>query len=77
MASWQAVYVPKNTPRAIVERLSSEIRKALQTPEVSAKLGGQFGMEIAAGSPEALAALMATEIPRWAALVQKSGASAS
>ena len=77
MASWQAVYAPKNTPRAIVDRLSSEIRKALQTPEVSAKLGGQFGMEIAAGSPEALAALMATEIPRWAALVQKSGASAS
>lgn len=77
MASWQAVYAPKNTPQAIVDRLSSEIRKALQTPEVSAKLGGQFGMEIAAGSPETLAALMATEIPRWAALVQKSGASAS
>jgi hypothetical protein len=33
-------------------------------------------MEIVAGGPEELAALMAREIPRWAALVKKSGASA-
>jgi tripartite-type tricarboxylate transporter receptor subunit TctC len=77
MSSWQAVYAPKGTPKPIVQRLSQEIAKALKQPDVQDKLGRQMGMEIVAGSPEDLAALMAREIPRWAALVKKSGASAN
>lgn len=76
MASWQAVYAPKGTPKAIVERLHAEIARALQQPDVQAKLHGQLGMDLVGGSPQELAALMAREIPRWAALVKKSGASA-
>ncbi|WP_127998122.1 Bug family tripartite tricarboxylate transporter substrate binding protein [Piscinibacter defluvii] len=76
MASWQAVYAPKGTPRPIVERLHAEIARALQQPDVQAKLHGQLGMDLVGGSPQELAALMAREIPRWAALVKKSGASA-
>lgn len=74
MFSWQAVYAPKGTPKAIVDTLSSEIAKALRQPEVKDKLAG-LGMEVVGGSPAELAALMAKEIPRWAALVKKSGAS--
>lgn len=77
MSSWQAIYAPKGTPRPIVQRLSQEIQKALKLPDVQDKLGKQMGMEIVAGGPEELAALMAKEIPRWAALVKKSGASAN
>jgi tripartite-type tricarboxylate transporter receptor subunit TctC len=74
VSSWQAIYAPKGTPKAIVQRLSQEIAKALKQPDVQEKLGKQMGMEIVAGGPEELAALMAKEIPRWAALVKKSGA---
>ena len=77
MSSWQAIYAPKGTPQAIVQRLYAEIAKALKQPDVQAKLGGQLGMEVVGGSPEELAALMAREIPRWAALVKKSGATAN
>lgn len=77
MSSWQAVYAPKGTPKAIVARLHAEIAKALKMPDVQAKLGGQLGMELVGGSPEELQALMAKEIPRWGALVKKSGASAN
>jgi tripartite-type tricarboxylate transporter receptor subunit TctC len=77
MASWQAVYAPKGTPKAVVERLHAEIAKALKQPDVQAKLGGQLGMELVGGTPQELSALMAREIPRWAALVKKSGASAN
>jgi tripartite-type tricarboxylate transporter receptor subunit TctC len=77
MSSWQAIYAPKGTPRPIVQRLSQEIARALKQPDVQDKLGKQMGMEIVAGGPEELAALMAREIPRWAALVRKSGASAN
>ncbi len=77
MSSWQAIYAPRGTPRPIVQRLSQEIQRALRLPDVQEKLGKQMGMEIVAGGPEELAALMAKEIPRWAALVKKSGASAN
>ena len=71
------MYAPRGTPKAVVERLHAEIAKALKLPDVQAKLGGQLGMELVGGSPAELAALMAREIPRWAALVKKSGASAN
>ncbi|MBV7486870.1 tripartite tricarboxylate transporter substrate binding protein [Bordetella sp. BOR01] len=75
MASWQAVYAPKGTPKPIVDRLSQEIAAILKEPDVQEKLGKTMGMELVGSSPEALRDLMAAEIPRWAEVVQKSGAS--
>lgn len=76
MFSWQAVYAPKGTPKPVIERLNAEIVKILRQPEVREKLGG-LGMEVVGSTPEELAALMSREIPRWAALVKKSGATAN
>jgi tripartite-type tricarboxylate transporter receptor subunit TctC len=76
MSSWQAVYAPKGTPRPIVQRLNAEIVKALKQPDVQAKLSGQLAMEIVGSTPEELRDHMAREIPRWAELVKKSGATA-
>jgi len=75
MSSWQAVYAPKDTPAPIIKRLNDEIVKALGQPDVKDKLGNQLGMEIVGSSPQELAELMREEIPRWAELVKKSGAS--
>ncbi len=75
MASWQAIYAPKGTPAPIVARLNTEIVKILKSPD-GERLSKQFGMEIVASTPAELAAHMAKEIPRWAALVKKSGATA-
>ncbi len=77
MSSWQAIYAPKGTPKPIVDRLHAEIAKVLKMPDVQAKLHDQLGMDLVGGSPQELAALLAREIPRWAALVKKSGASAN
>lgn len=77
VSSWQAIYAPRGTPKPIVQRLAREIQEALKQPDVQEKLGKNMGMEIVAGGPDELAALMAKEIPRWAALVKKSGATAS
>ncbi|MGI4778216.1 MAG: Bug family tripartite tricarboxylate transporter substrate binding protein [Janthinobacterium lividum] len=76
MSSWQAVYAPKGTPRPVVDRLNAEIVKALKMPDVRDKLEGQLAMEIVGSTPEELTAHMAREIPRWAELVRKSGATA-
>ena len=77
MASWQAVYAPKGLPAPIAQRLAAEVHKILQTPEVKDKLTNQLGMQVVAGSPTDLAALMQKEIPRWGELVRKSGATAN
>ena len=74
MVSWQAVYAPKGTPKPVVDRLNTEIVKILKTPEVRDKMASQMGIEIVASTPTQLTALMQSEIPRWADLVKKSGA---
>ncbi len=74
MSSWQAVYAPKGTPKAIVQKLNQEIVKILALPDVKEKLSTQLGMTIVGSSPEELALHMSKEIPRWAELVRKSGA---
>jgi len=68
--------VPKGTPRPIVNRLNAEIVSALKQPDVQAKLHDQLAMELVGSSPEELRDFMAREIPRWAELVKKSGATA-
>ena len=60
-----------------MERLHAEIVKVLALPDVKDKLSNQLGMNIIGSTPAELRAHMAAEIPRWADLVQKSGASAS
>ena len=75
MASWQAVYAPKGTPKPIVDRLAKEIAIIVKEPDVQEKLGVTMGMELVGSSPEQLRDLMAKEIPRWAEVVKKSGAS--
>jgi tripartite-type tricarboxylate transporter receptor subunit TctC len=41
MTAWIGSFVPSATPRAIVERLNAEFRKALEHPDVSKVLGAQ------------------------------------
>jgi tripartite-type tricarboxylate transporter receptor subunit TctC len=77
MSSWQAVYAPKGTPKPIVDKLNGEIVKVLKEPATHEKLEKTNGMEVVASSPEELTRVMQAEIPRWSALVKKSGAQAN
>ena len=74
MASWQAVYAPKGTPKEIVGRLNTEIVKALKSPELKAKLETQFGMQVIGSTPAELAAATAADTARLGELVRKTGA---
>lgn len=76
MSSWQGLFVRRGTPAATVERLYREAAQALGQPQVRAVLEA-VGMQIAAAPGPELAALIQREIPRWAALVRKSGATAT
>ncbi|MBL6457079.1 tripartite tricarboxylate transporter substrate binding protein [Belnapia sp. T6] len=67
--SWQGLFAPAGTPRAIIERLVIEVRSALAAPELRDFFAGQ-GFAIEVGSPEELRSLLETEIPKWAAVVK-------
>ena len=67
--NWQGIVGPKGLPAEIVKILNAAGNKALQDPEVRAKMLEQ-GNEIAGGTPEQFAALIKAEAPRWAKVVK-------
>jgi tripartite-type tricarboxylate transporter receptor subunit TctC len=67
--NWQGIVGPKGLPADIVKILNAAGNKALQDPEVRAKMLEQ-GNEIAGGAPEQFAALIKAEAPRWAKVVK-------
>lgn len=54
-ATWQAIYAPRNTPRAIVERLNTEMVRAVNDPATRERLV-KLALEPATSTPEQLAA---------------------
>lgn len=69
MVSWQAMFVPANTPQPVVDRLHAEVMKVLALPEVQAKLKG-FGMEPSSMTPAQLLAYQKTEVEKWAKVIK-------
>ena len=54
MDAWNALYAPAGTPKAVITRLSTEIGKILQMPEVRKKIEGTGSIMQSEGSPEEL-----------------------
>jgi tripartite-type tricarboxylate transporter receptor subunit TctC len=73
VGSWQGVFAPAGTPPAIVKRLNNEIVKIINLPEVKEKLIG-LGAEPVGNTSEEFAALVKTEVVKWAEVVKTSGA---
>lgn len=73
--AWTGVAVPAGTPKEIVATLNRAINAGLQSPESKAGLA-KFNAIAATGSPQDFAAFLASELPRWAALVKLAGAKA-
>jgi tripartite-type tricarboxylate transporter receptor subunit TctC len=74
--TWNAIYLPKATPPAIVKKLSDAATAAVETPSVKERLAG-FGAVVVAKArqtPEYLAKFTKEEIEKWAAPIKQSGA---
>jgi len=69
---WYQFYVPSKTSPAIVSALNSDIRIALQSPEVSQWLHSQ-GMEALGDTPQQASDRLRSEIERWASVAAKTG----
>ena len=67
--NWWGLYGPKNLPPSIVEKLNSELNKALQSSEVKEQLA-KLGADTGGGTPKAFKELVLEDRERWAKLIK-------
>jgi tripartite-type tricarboxylate transporter receptor subunit TctC len=70
-SSWNGIAAPAKTPKAVIDRLNREVNSALATPEVKKRLQ-ELGVEARPGTPEALGALLVSDIAKWKAVIERA-----
>ena len=71
--SWFALMAPAGLPKDVLARINAETARVLSLPDVREKLTG-LGLDVAPGSPDALASHIQLETTKWAKVVKESGA---
>ena len=65
--------VPAGTPPQVIAKLTAELARIVSSPETKGRLA-HLGLYPADElGPEALAALIQTEVPRWRKIVREAG----
>lgn len=72
VASWNALAAPAGTPRPVIERLQREVQAALATADLQQRLAA-LNVEARASTPQQLGDLLASEIRRWTAVIERAG----
>lgn len=69
---WFGLAGPAGMPKDVVAKLSAEVNRIMNLPEVREK-ALSLGAEPAPGTPEAFEAFIRAEIPKWANVVKAGG----
>ncbi|RJF64409.1 Bug family tripartite tricarboxylate transporter substrate binding protein [Rhodopseudomonas palustris] len=72
ITSWQGYFAPAGTPKEVVTKLNTEIRKIVEDPETKAKLA-TLGMDAFSGTPEDLGKFVGDQLVLWEKLVREAG----
>ena len=72
VTAWNAFYAPRDTPRAVIDLLNSELAKALAQPETRKRLL-DLGFDSAGGTPADLARFEAQERLKWGPVIKATG----
>jgi tripartite-type tricarboxylate transporter receptor subunit TctC len=68
---WQGILGPRGTPKPVVDKLNAEIARILRHPDNQERLAA-MGLEVIASTPEEFRKAIASEIKRWAKVVQEA-----
>ncbi|HUC51929.1 MAG TPA: tripartite tricarboxylate transporter substrate binding protein [Xanthobacteraceae bacterium] len=71
-SGWYGIVAPKATPKAIVDKLNTEINAALADPTVKTRFT-QLGLVLSPGSPEDFTKFIVDETEKWAKVVKFAG----
>jgi tripartite-type tricarboxylate transporter receptor subunit TctC len=69
IVSWQGIFAPAGVPQPVVDRLATEMIKAINDPEIKSKLVAQ-GIEPSGMSPAEFGAFQKAEIDKWARVIK-------
>ncbi len=72
--SWQGIFVPKDTPREVVERLFAVTQQVMKVPDVVERLATGGVEVVLSASPRAFADFVAAETERWGQVAREVGA---
>jgi tripartite-type tricarboxylate transporter receptor subunit TctC len=72
LVGWNGIMAPAGTPKEIVDRLSAEIRKLVQTPEGKEKLL-DMGLFATGTTPAEMTEIMKTGCAAWGEAVKGAG----
>jgi tripartite-type tricarboxylate transporter receptor subunit TctC len=72
VTNWYGVMAPAGTPREIVTKLNADINKAMQVPEVRARLEA-VGTQLKEQSAADFEAFMKAEVAKYAKLIKDAG----
>lgn len=67
--SWNGIFAPAKTPRAIINKVHAEVVKALQSPDVREKLLA-MGSDPVGSTPEEFHAYIKQEFARWGKVIR-------
>lgn len=70
--TWYAVFAPKATPKAVIQKIRDTIARAAANPEMIKRMD-DVGVDLVAGTPEELASFQHAEIERWAKVIRDAG----
>lgn len=73
VSTWYGLFAPKGTPQPIVDKMITEVQKALSTPEIKT-IWANNGSETPTLTGEAFGKFVSGDIKRWAAVAKASGA---
>lgn len=69
-SAWFGLFAPAGTPQDIVFKVNGDVNRAIQEPEVRARLS-QNGMELFGGTPEQFGEFQRAEIAKWTRVVKE------
>lgn len=75
VSNWLGLLAPAGTPKDVLSTLHGALGRAMATPALRQQLVS-LGIEPAFGTPEEFSALIRAELPKWADIVKRSGATA-
>ena len=73
VVAWNGLLAPAGTPKAVIDRLSEELAKAMSVATVREKFGVQ-GFGASWNTPEQFGSFLRSEVAKWAKTVKASGA---
>ena len=72
VSNWYSVMSVGGTPKAVIDRLYNEIKRAVDSPDMRERLAAS-ALEPGGNSPEQFRKMVAEELQRWARVIKDAG----